>query len=508
MDPQVRAYKEAELAQLLDELERLDRLDRLSTYRPTPKQAEFHAAGSEVRFRMLSAGNQSGKTYSAGMEVAMHMTGRYPDWWEGKVFEEPTLWWVGGITGESTRDNPQRILLGAKREWGTGTVPKDALHGDPTMKRGVPDAVDSFQVRWGGGGDIQRISTCWFKSYDQDRTKWQGVTIHGIWMDEEPPFDIYDEAVPRLNYHRGIMLITFTPLLGMTQVCKLFFEPSEDDAYKHERRLILMDLNDATFYSEEQRRDIEASYPEHMRRARARGLPAIGEGLIYPILDEDVMCEPFEIPDFYRRIVGLDFGIDHPTAACFLAWNPDTDTIYIYDTYKQVDANVVIHARALVERGADQIPVSWPHDGLRRLPQRDGADSTPLKEIYQRHGVKMLPYSARYDPDKGGPQPREPVIADCLERMRSGRLKVFSTCEDWFKEKNQYHRKDGKPVDYMDDLMSAMHYGIMMVRTYSRSTVEMPRQTHALSGYDPLHFQAPNDTRITRPQPEGWRPIA
>src|SRR5262245_33118653 len=85
--------------------------NRLLTYRPYLKQADFHAAGAKYDERLFMAGNQLGKTLAGGFEWAMHLTGRYPDWWQGRVFEGPVRLWASGVTGESTRDNPQRILV-------------------------------------------------------------------------------------------------------------------------------------------------------------------------------------------------------------------------------------------------------------------------------------------------------------------------------------------------------------------------------------------------------------
>ena len=80
----------------------------LAYYRPYAKQREFHAAGAGARERLLMAGNQLGKTLAGGLEAAKHATGRYPDWRQGRRFDKPTIAWVAGVTGESTRDNPQR----------------------------------------------------------------------------------------------------------------------------------------------------------------------------------------------------------------------------------------------------------------------------------------------------------------------------------------------------------------------------------------------------------------
>jgi phage terminase large subunit-like protein len=199
--------------------------DRLRDYRPYPKQQEFHAAGREHRERLFMAGNQLGKTLAGGAEWAMHLTGRYPDWWRGRVFDKPVRMWVAGVTSESTRDNPQRILIGPpEREeaWGKGMIPKPCIR-DHSTTRGVSNALDSVVIRWGGGGDVEAgHSMLGFKSYEKGREKWQGETLDGVWFDEEPPLDIYSEGLTRTNATGGITIVTFTPLLGMSEVVLMF----------------------------------------------------------------------------------------------------------------------------------------------------------------------------------------------------------------------------------------------------------------------------------------------
>jgi phage terminase large subunit-like protein len=188
---------------------------------------EFHAAGATNSERLFMAGNQLGKTLSGGAEWAMHLTGRYPDWWQGATFEKPVTMWAAGVTGESTRDNPQRILVGPptiEEAWGTGMIPKDCLL-DWDRAMGVPNLLDNVRIRWGGGGDVQAgESVLSFKAYEKGREKWQGPTLDGTWFDEEPPLDIYTEGLTRTNRgQRGqFSIITFTPLKGMSEVVGLF----------------------------------------------------------------------------------------------------------------------------------------------------------------------------------------------------------------------------------------------------------------------------------------------
>lgn len=196
--------------------------NRLLGYRPYPKQKEFHAAGAKHRERLFMAGNQLGKTVAGGFECAMHLTGRYPDWWCGRRYDRPVRLWAAGVTGESTRDNPQRILLGPpaiRDQWGTGAIPGDAII-NTSLGRNLADAVDSIVVRHSSGG----LSILTFKAYGLGREKWQGQTLDGVWFDEEPPLDIYTEGLTRTNATGGFTMITFTPLLGISGVVRLFLD--------------------------------------------------------------------------------------------------------------------------------------------------------------------------------------------------------------------------------------------------------------------------------------------
>lgn len=208
------------VVETLSALRKRQQENRLTEYRPYARQREFHSAGAVSNERLLMAGNQLGKTYSGAAEVAFHLTGKYPDWWEGRRFDHATRWWAGSKTGEVTRDGVQRYLVGEPKDessWGTGMIPKADLI-EWGRRQGIADALDNVTVRHVSGG----VSTLGFKSYDQGRQKWQGETLHGVWFDEEPPMDIYMEGLTRTNATGQFTMITFTPLLGMSDVVAMF----------------------------------------------------------------------------------------------------------------------------------------------------------------------------------------------------------------------------------------------------------------------------------------------
>ena len=345
----------AELAQITEELEQYQLYNKLELYKPYKKQTDFHNSGSQFRERMLIAANQVGKTWCAGAEVAMHMTGRYPEWWQGYRFNKATKWWVAGVTGESTRDNPQRVLLGQKRNYGTGMVPLDSIEA-VQLARGTPDLVDNFTVRHESGG----LSYCWLKSYEKGREKWQGETLDGEWYDEEPPIDIYTEGLTRLNVSQGPVLITFTPLLGMSEVVRRFLQPTEQG--KKTRHYVQMTLHDAEHYSKKQKEQILAQYPAHERDARTAGVPMLGSGRVYPVNEEQITFKVSDFtegfPSYWPCIGAVDFGDwDHPTAAVFVRWDRDSDTLYLYDVYRRSREKLAVHTKAVKGRG-EWIPIA------------------------------------------------------------------------------------------------------------------------------------------------------
>ena len=466
-----------ELLELLETKERLLKENRLPTYSPYAKQRAFHDAGEvdNVRERLLMAGNQLGKTYSAAYETAMHLTGIYPDWWNGTMFDEPTTGWASSITSQGTRDTVQRLLLGPPGEWGTGAIPKANIVEIKRASHGVADSVETLLVRHITGG-LSRIG---FKTYDQGRERWQGETLDFVWFDEEPPSDLYFEGLTRTNATNGIVYITFTPLLGMSDVVKRFLLDKSPGTH-----VTSMTIHDAEHYTEEQRKAIIASYPAHEREARSMGIPTLGSGRVFPIAEEVIREMPVTIPHFWPRICGLDFGWDHPTAAVWIAWDKDTDTVHVYDAYRVKEATPLVHAAAIKAKGT-WIPVAWPHDGL----QHDKGSGEQLAEQYRKHGANMLKHKATHAPAKGqqegqGGNSVEAGITDMLDRMQTGRFKVAKHLHDWWEEFRLYHRKDGKLVKENADLMSATRYALMMLRHAKVQAAEpKPKAIH----FEPLN---------------------
>lgn len=197
---------------------------------PDPMWCAEGCDGSPHRDRLMLAANRVGKTEGVGgYEAALHLTGRYPLWWPGYRFSRPIECWAAGKTNESTRDIIQAKLLGKpaflglrKVLSGTGLVPAVDI-GAISWKRGIKDFVDTVAVRHQSGG----WSILGMKSYEQGRGAFEGTEKDVIWLDEEPPIEVYIECGVRLMTRSGLLLLTFTPLEGMSEVVLQFLPNGE-----------------------------------------------------------------------------------------------------------------------------------------------------------------------------------------------------------------------------------------------------------------------------------------
>lgn len=241
------------------------------------------------------------------------------------------------------------------------------------------------------------------------------------------------------------------------------------------RHLVTATWDDVPHLSQKQKDDLWAALKPHEREARSKGIPALGEGAIFPVGDDLILEDPFEIPKHWRQIGGLDFGYDHPFGATRLAWDLDADCIHVTSEYRERQATPVIHSAALKPWGK-WLPWAWPHDGL----QHDKGSGNQLAQQYRDQDLNLLDERSTFEDGTNGV---EAGLSEMLIRMQTGRFKVFRTCPLWMEEKRLYHRKKNEAgrieiVKLRDDLISASRYGVMMLRHAIVEPNSQPRKRY------------------------------
>ena len=453
---------------LLEAQAKAKRENKLKGFEPYPRQREFIAATRDHTEVALRAGNQQGKSETAAYYVAVTATGRYPDDWPGRRWDRPPRIWAAGESTTAVRDISQRKLCGPPgddSQLGTGFIPKDAIL-KTILGHGAGGAFDKVLVRHASGG----TSEIRFLSYDQEVSKWQGESVDLLWCDEEPPVAHYMEGLARTIATNGLVISTFTPLNGLNLILPRFSERTAEAGRL--RKLIAMRMDDALHLADPARREaLLATFPSHQRRARIDGLPMLGSGAVFEDVQPEDLMTPMRIDgdQVVQENVGvldtrgiaylwaIDFGIDHPFGAVLLAWDRDSDTVFVLAEIKIKGGVPAIHASRMRSIAAN-VRVAWPHDGT----QRDKGSGEQLAQIYKREGLLMLPTHATHPT---GGYSLEAGVADMLVRMKSGRFKVASHLTEWLDEFAGYHRKDGLIVKANDDLLSATRIGVMQIRS-------------------------------------------
>jgi phage terminase large subunit-like protein len=406
-------------------------------YAPHAQQRVFHATGHSAHERLFLAGNRVGKTLAGAAEVAFHLSGDYPQWWRGVRFGGPVQAWAASVTREATRDILQATYLGVSGQ--RGVIDPARIIGQRHKGGG---AVDMVTVRHRMGGE----SVLGFKSFDQGRASFQGTARHVVHLDEEPPLDVYQEALLRTLTVQGQMLLTMTPLQGLTPLLQHFLGENGAVQSKAGKAVVRAGWADALHLDTEAQARLRASLPQHELAAREHGEIRAGKGLIYPVAESEVRVPRFVIPPHWRRIMGVDFGWSAPTAAVWLAHDVASDVVYLTDTYAVSERTPTEHAEAFKLHGL--CPAVCDPAG-QAASQRDGAS---LIELYANAGLHFT--LADNTVEHG--------LMVMLERLRQGKFKVFADLPDWWAEFRTYSRDaKGKVVKQHDHLMDATRYALI-----------------------------------------------
>lgn len=447
---------ELELAKLLEEKERRVRYDKLNNWFPDEgphrrelysKHVAFMDAGRNFIQRAFIAANQTGKTKTGGFEIACHLTGRYPSWFNGKKFYKPTSGWAASKTTAVTATGVQEALLGPPTDIGSGMIPKDCIVSIHKKSGSSADAYDKIVVKHISGG----LSSIQFKSYDMGREVFQSATLDFIWLDEEPSDPgIYSECLTRVVASEGIILCTFTPLYSLSQVVLSFLKqgkmPTGGIGEAMPGKFVAnVSWDDVPHLSKERKAILLGAYSEHERDARTKGIPGRGAGSVYPYDPLTYTITPFEIPYHWPRWYGMDVGYN-VTACVWLTKDPETNTLYVYDEHYLMKSLPIMHADTIKSKG-EYIPGFI--DPSSRQTESDGSK---LIQVYQNYGLHLnLADNA--------------VGAGLLivnQYFASGRLKIWFTCPKLLEEIGMYCRDEkGNIVKQFDHAVDALRYAIV-----------------------------------------------
>ncbi len=203
---------------------------------------------------------------------------------------------------------------------------------------------------------------------------------------------------------------------------------------------------DAPHLTEQDKKDLLASYSPHERDARSKGIPHLGSGMIYPVPESEFVINPIKIPEHWPRVYAMDVGWKK-TAALWAAWDPKQDIWYIYSELYMGYKEPSVIADSIKARGHWINGVIDPNSD-----RRSEAGGEALLNTYTKLGLTL--YKANNAVDPG--------ILEVYQKLSSGRIKIFDHMENTLAELRIYRRDlNGRIVKKDDHLMDTLRYLIM-----------------------------------------------
>lgn len=409
------------------------------------KQLAFHRC--KKRIRWVFGGNRSGKTECGAVEAVWTLRGIHPY----RKNRPDVFGWCVSLSQQVQRDAAQSKIL--------KYLPKSWI-ADITMISGRKDApssgiIDQIKIKNVFGG----ISTLGFKSCDQGREKFQGSSLDFVWLDEEPPEEIYDECLMRVMDRRGDIFGTMTPLKGKTFIY--------NEIYLNRRNnpqiwCEFMSWEDNPYLSKSETQLLSQSLDAAVLDSRKYGRFSKGAGLVYPEFDGTVhVIPPFDVPKEWQDIISIDPGLNNPLSAHWYAVDWDGN-VYVVAEHFSAGLDIDAHVRRIRDISAR---IGWKADGKGRVAalidsaanQRTLASQKSVAELFCEKGV-LVNTKVNKDVFAG--------ICRVKEYLKRGNgmpdIYVFDTCKNMIEEFLTYHWADGdSPVKRDDHCMDELRYYIM-----------------------------------------------
>ena len=414
-------------------------------YHFAPNDSQIPILNSLKAVKLVIGGNRSGKSHCSAYETACHITGVYPDWWEGFRFHEPIDCGIVSVDTDQMIKGAQQKLMGWPDEFGTGFIPKDLIIFDELKERPQTNGcLQRVSVRHASGGN----SRVFFMTFEQKLKSFMGFMWRHCWFDEEPPFKYFDEVRFRMMDKGGRILLSFYPPDGQTELLTFLDEMMEKTPEYIDQ--FSLQWSDNPTLDPETVEMMEKTTPDWLKESRKYGRPGVGEGRVIPFSRDVYTCEPFEIESHWPQIAAIDVGYDHGTGAVCLALDNQSNTIYAFREYFSKETLPAVHASALRKWGKIPFIADAP------MNRRSATDGKSLYDIYQEEGLEIIT--------------RQTDVMASINKINTviseRRFYVFDTCRVLLDQMGKYRRskneKTGKVTivkkddDVIDPLRSAL----------------------------------------------------
>jgi len=442
--------------------------NQLRYFRPFEHQRRFFRTGASDRRGILAA-NRIGKTVSTCYETAMHLTGRYPDWWDGRRFDHPVSAMVAGEGWSQVALVLQNELLGTndvkiRQNIGTGAIPRDAIVLD-TMRSDGANCI-GVEIRHRSGANSYLL----FANYTQEVRQMQGFKLNLAVFDEQPPDDFFSEIVTRTATTQGQVLCSFTPLKGLNGLVSKFW--NREEGYEH----IRVSWDDVPEYDpwgepfllRETRLQLERDYLPHERDARRNGIPVMGRGAVFQIRTWPTYRQgdyDFRNRLDVERVIALDLGlVNDRTVISLMYWMPQIQEAWL-DRQVVVrgieEANPVNWINHLMRPEVFGAPIVLPPDA--GTPGRYTMSALSIRQLFEEYELNVYPDPIRNPPDSEGRTTNHKSFGINVMRqmLELGTLHINENCVEFIREAQNYYADEQGRFSDPDDCIDSARYALL-----------------------------------------------
>ena len=417
--------------------------------RTSQKHTLFHL-GHEAS--LISGGNRAGKTeVGACLSVAFASGSKeqyVKDWLE-----------INGLPSNLIPPNPSTV-------WCASLSYKDGLeYLRPKLDKYLPKGTK--KTRWlsqdravailPNGGRIVSMSC------DSGRQSFQGGSISLCWIDEEPNDEgIFDEVLLRTVDLKGKVIITATPLKGLSWMFERFIENPADGF-----EVVKISGLDNPYISSYKLRRSVSHLTVQQQNARLFGEFTSQSGLVYPSFDKSThVIVPQEIPNHWRRYVSIDFGSSHPFCALWIAEAPSG--------YFHADTTLIVYRElywtnhTTIESGREINRINKLHEEDILWYVADPESKDGRLTLGRECNIRTLPAPKHLGVNEGINMVREYLQ---INEEGKTRLLFFNTCKNLLREFRLYKwdHKSKKDVVKKDNdhAMDSLRYFVMQFMRYN-----------------------------------------
>ena len=456
------------LKELVDSVYDDMEFNMLKYFRPFSHQKRFFHETCHADRRGLLAANRVGKTVATCYETTLHLTGLYPDWWEGKTYDSPVTVFVAGEGWQQTAMVLQNELMGTsdvklKNRLGTGTIPKDNIVFSSIRSDGAN--VLSCEIKHKSG----QLSRLIFGNYSQDVRLMQGFKLNIAVFDEQPPDDFFSEIVTRTATTQGQILCSFTPLKGINGLVSKFWNLEE--GYSH----IRVSWDDVPEYDpwgepfllKTTRLQLERDYLPHERDARRNGTPVMGKGAVFPIS----VWPTYKNGDYsftggnIERIIALDLGLINDKTVITMLYYDEINQEMWLNTQIVVkgteEANPSNYINHLLRPEVKGTPIVLPADASSQ--GRYTMSSLSIRQLFESYDLNVYKDAIMNPPDEQGRRTNHKSfgINTMRQMMEAGTFHINENCTDFLREAQNYYVDETGRFSDPDDCIDSARYAVL-----------------------------------------------